>query len=917
MAGYSQATRLLRIDTILNSDAAERQFSGDPLLLVKIDGVEGISRLYAYDIIMLRDSGGNEGATVNGNPRPPLDVTKLIGTHAELGGRPSTDLNFFKRVGMFESFEDVLKLDITHFTPLIHARDFHIYKARVVPWVKALTRDICYRVFEEKTVVEILDAIADEAKKTFPHLLIDTSALKSGGQKFPVIDYCVQYGESTYDFMSRLMARFGIWYFFGHAATGGNFVLNETMFLKPGSDKQPPPAGSSDVVIKPSLHDSILGIPTPGFQDDSDPDARQLAKVVRHFRPPERRVAIGAFSYLNPTNPFYKTGTVDPAFDLLKNEGGPPAQTKFSGVTRFAEPVFSDADADSRAATATSENESDVLLLSAISRNNTFVTGHSFHIDKPDGFDENNNETTPFADIVDKKFVIESLAITGNDYTYINLAGNIPVASDIVNALLKTIASIQDATDDSDNAVYKASVWATVTARSRIYPAVNPVYGDLPDTAAGSGIASALNTAAGGLGGALPGPFGGVISGLDFEGAVKGRQNMTTFAVGIIAVPLDPPPDMTLPLWGRPVARGPHTAVVIGPDDGKGVDTSQHDLFFDAIGRVRVRFPWDPGPAQGDSKIPPVFPFAQSDKPTQIGGNTCWVRVVEDWAGRHYGTQFLPRIGQEVLIDFLDGDPERPLITGRLYNADKGTTNLPFPDNSVKDTTIDKLSALPATQKFDLPLSGIKTWSIPTTDGSGNPLPARFHLLRFSDKRNHEQYLIRSQHRLDITAFQKRYESIHSDRHLTVGGKWTNPSPGIAGDYIAHVFKDYHLHVGDASHPTDSGNRTTLIEQNDQIKIVKNSEQAVGANWSTSVGGQATIDANGLGGVIVLNATTNITLTVGASSIVITPASIAITSPMVLINSGGPPPKPPIGPNVPKPQDPTPADPGDTLTPPD
>ncbi|HEV8678707.1 MAG TPA: contractile injection system protein, VgrG/Pvc8 family, partial [Stellaceae bacterium] len=767
---------------------------------------------------------------------------------------------------------------------------------------------------EEKTIVEILDAIQDEAKKTFPHLLIDTSALKN--QQFPVIDYCVQYGESTYDFMSRLMARFGIWYFFGHSATGGNLVLNETMFLKPGSDKQPPQAGSFDVDIKTTLrgHIPILGIPA-GFQDDADPDDRQLAKVVRHFRPPERRVAIGAFSYLNPTNPFYKTGTVDPAFDLLKNEGGPPAQTKFSGVTRFAEPVFSDKDADERATVATAENESDVLLLSAITRNNTFVTGHSFHINKPNGFDANNNETTPFADIVDKKFVIESLAVTGNDYTYINLAGNTPVASDVINALLKTIASLQDATDDSDNAVYKASVWATVTARSRIYPAVNPVYGDLPDTAAGSGVAGALNTAAGALGGVLPGPFGGVISGLDFEGAVKGRQNMTTFAVGIIAVPLDPPPDMTLPLWGRPTARGPHTAVVIGP---KGVDTKEHDIFCDAIGRVRVRFPWDPGPPEGGSKIPPVFPFAQSDKPTRVGENTGWVRVVEDWAGRHYGMQFLPRIGQEVLIDFLDGDPERPVITGRLYNADKGTTNLPFPDNSVKDTTIDKLSALPATQKFDLLLSGIKTWSIPTTDGSGNPLPARFHLLRFSDKRDHEQYLIRSQHRLDITAFHKRYESIHNDRHMTVGGKWTNPAPGgIVGDYIAHVFKDYHLHVGDAAHPTDSGNRITLIEQNDQNKVVKNADHAVGGNWSTSVGGQATLDANGIAGVIVLNATTNITLTVGGSSIVITPAAIAITSPMVLINSGGPPPLPPIDPNVPKPQDPTAADPGDTLTPPD
>ena len=140
------------------------------------------------------------------------------------------------------------------------------------------------------------------------------------------------------------------------------------------------------------------------------------------------------------------------------------------------------------------------------------------------------------------------------------------------------------------------------------------------------------------------------------------------------------------------------------------------------------------------------------------GDHACWVRVVEGWAGRHYGTQFLPRIGQEVIVDFLDGDPDRPIITGRVYNADRGTTNLPFPDPGQKDTQLDKLSKLPSTASRDLPLSGIKTWSVPTNDGSGNPLPTRFHLLRFSDKRDKEQYLIRSQRRLDITAFGSRYK---------------------------------------------------------------------------------------------------------------------------------------------------------------
>ena len=98
-------------------------------------------------------------------------------------------------------------------------------------------------------------------------------------------------------------------------------------------------------------------------------------------------------------------------------------------------------------------------------------------------------------------------------------------------------------------------------------------------------------------------------------------------------------------------------------------------------------------------------------------------------------------------------------------------------------------------QSRPVPLSGVKTWSVPTNDGSGNPLPTRFHLLRFSDKRDKEQYLIRSpQRRLDITAFGSRYKSIYGNRHLTVGGKRRDGS--TAGDYLRPRVKDCHLHIG-------------------------------------------------------------------------------------------------------------------------
>ena len=901
MAGYSQAEHLLRIDTILNDDPAENNFDGDPLLLAKLDGVEGISRLFGYDVVMLRDVGGAQGATVNDGNRPPIDPTKLIDTHVEIGARPYKNKNFFKRAGMFETVEDILGIDIMHALPgwISNVRNFHIYRARVVPWVKVLSRDICYRVFEKKTVVDIIDATYGEPKKTYPKLKMDLSSLRSPPQPFPAMDYCVQFGESTLDFLFRIMARFGIWYYFGYTSGDESFVVNNTMILKGQWDRKVPVAEQSNVTIV-----------------DDDPDIGNIGKLVRRYRTPERRVAVGGFNYLDPTHPYYHDGPVDPAEDLLKAEGGAPSQTRWAGSTAFAEPVFADSEAAASAKTAASQNQAEVFLLSCVTRNNTFASGYYFHIEKNQNFDSHNTSQNPFRDIVDHDFIIDALAVTANDYTYINLPlDNLPET--LLDSTFKTVATLEaDALDYSNNALLQTSLWATRTAEAKIYPAVNrnlsrnlgnpPASGELYWTAE-SNVAAGLDVLAGGRGIPASSLLGHSV---DVKQAIIDHKNIPVFAVGVIAIPAATPVDLPLPLATRPVARGPHTAVVIGPD---GTSTKQQDLYCDAIGRVRVRFPWDPGPPQSGGDLPPVFPFAQSDKPTTVGNNTCWVRVVEGWAGRRYGTQFLPRIGQEVLVDFLDGDPERPVITGRLYNADRTTTNLPFPDPSVKDTQLNKLTDLPNTVKSDPPLSGIKTWSIPTTDGDGKPQPTRFQLLRFSDKRDKEQYLIRSQGRLDITAYQSRYETIGSNRHLTVGGN--KPGEAVWGDYYGKVYRHYHLHVGDPAFPTQSGNRVTLLEQSEEIQVKKDSNQAIGGNWSTAVGGQATIHANGVGGTIVLNATTNISLVVGESSIVITPTAVAITSPMVLINSSGPSPATPIDARVDPPQEPKAADPGDTLTP--
>ena len=92
----------------------------------------------------------------------------------------------------------------------------------------------------------------------------------------------------------------------------------------------------------------------------------------------------------------------------------------------------------------------------------------------------------------------------------------------------------------------------------------------------------------------------------------------------------------------KPVVQGPQTAVVVGP--------AGDEIFTDKYGRVKVQFHWDRYGKKNEK-------------------SSCWVRVSSPWAGKSFGFVQVPRIGQEVVVDFLEGDPDQPLITGRVYNA--------------------------------------------------------------------------------------------------------------------------------------------------------------------------------------------------------------------------------------------------------
>ena len=827
--GYRQTDKLLRISTFLDNE--EKKIDGDPLLLGTLDGTEGISRLYSYDVTILRDADSE---------RPPLDLTRLINAEVYLGARQSNDKHvpFLYRVGVFESLQESTDIDKTKIWP-ITVRQFHIFRGRVVPPVKLLSRDICYRVFEGKSVLDIIEAVKADIKNTFPSILIDTSALSA--KDFPPMDYCVQYGESTLDFLSRLMARFGIGYYFGHK-TGADNLLNETMILQ-------------------SYYS--FGFPecrNKKMQLDDDPTEHTVASVTRYYQPAQSKFSVGAANPIRPTEPFVSEASIAPQRDMLR-----PHKNPWFGTTTFGDPVFSTDEAHTSAEVHRMDAQSEVVLISGKSRNGSFLSGHSFEITPHDDDDDKA--------LINHTFIIDSFNISVHDYNYVNI-GPWP----LLDVFFNTFSTFDsDSTKLSDASLAKVSTWVSNCAQNwapPIFP--NTTYFGQPTPPGVLNIPS--STKVGDLVDKLVlQPLWGFmwlcIQGIDLKRMVADWKNEAGYANSFFAIPavLEKSAFMRsfpLPLAPRPVARGPETAVVIGPN---GTDTSAQDIYADALGRVRIRFPWDPGPPQ-DQKLPPRYPVAQPDQPYKSGDNACWVRVVEGWAGRGFGTQFLPRIGQEVLVDFLHGDPERPVITGRLYNADSGKSNLPFPNDSI--TLINQVGDLSATiSNYDTPFSGIKTRATLKPDGGDE----RYHLLRWDDTYNCEQTLIRSQGRYDLTAFANAYQTTYGNLHTKVVQGTDKNGQKFGGSSLTTVGGEYDLHVG--------GSHYEQTDKDHQITVKGDTSLDLEGKLTAVIGGAMSVGADST----VIEATNQITLKVGGSWIVIGPCGVYINGPMIYENSGGSP----------------------------
>jgi len=278
----------------------------------------------------------------------------------------------------------------------------------------------------------------------------------------------------------------------------------------------------------------------------------------------------------------------------------------------------------------------------------------------------------------------------------------------------------------------------------------------------------------------------------------------------------------------RPVIPGPQTAVVVGAS-GNEIETDKH-------GRIKVQFHWDR--------------LGKNDQ-----NSSCWVRVAQPWAGKGYGFFSLPRVGDEVVVHFLDGDPDRPLIIGAVYN-NVNMMAWKLPEHAT--------------------VTGFKSRSTKGGDKEGKEA----NELRFDDEKGKEYIWFHAErdfHRqVEHDAFDwvGNNESVHVTltRKEVIGENWF---VDVTKDVMHNLGKDLHVNVaGDIFY---TGGATF------QLKLTKDFNAKVDGDVSIEAAGKITLKAAS----IILEGSSAVTLKSGGSTVNLAGAGVDIVGSMVKVNSGG------------------------------
>ncbi|MGH9352434.1 MAG: type VI secretion system Vgr family protein, partial [Terriglobia bacterium] len=338
------------------------------------------------------------------------------------------------------------------------------------------------------------------------------------------------------------------------------------------------------------------------------------------------------------------------------------------------------------------------------------------------------------------------------------------------------------------------------------------------------------------------------------SGASTGSHYSNHFACAPQSVPFRP-----VRITPKPMVQGPQTAVVVGK--------SGEEIWVDQYGRVVVQFFWD-RQGQKDEK------------------SSCWIRVAQPWAGKNWGAVWIPRIGQEVIVEFLEGDPDRPIITGRVYNAEV-MPPYALPDNGTRSTFMSR-----------------------STKGGGS---SNYNEIRFEDKMGSEQIFMNAEHDMDWRVENDSREFVGNDRHMIVT---TNQLEQIGGAKSVHVKGDHMEKIEGAMSLQVVGDQKEKVGGNLSLNLTGDQKEQIGGGMSLAISSDQKIQVGGgyslqissshnekagqniaaeagqtihlKGGMsVVIEAGMEVALKGPGGFVSVGPSGVTIQGTMVLINSGG------------------------------
>jgi type VI secretion system secreted protein VgrG len=630
---YSQANRIISVETPLGEDI---------LLLHSFSGVESISRLFTYSLMMLSEN-------------PSISFSSIIGKQVTIklkGPHGDRYINGF----------------VNRFSQAGGDARFTYYRAEVVPWLWFLTRQADCRIFQNKSITDIIRAVfTDRGYTDFE----DRTEAPT-----PTREYCVQYRETDFNFVSRLMEQYGIFYFFEHTDSRHTLVLaNSSQVHRPCPDQ-------STVSFREA---GPGGLP-------EDEDVITGWRLEQEVRP--GKYALTDYNFETPSTSLQ--GNVSTSNEVAQN-------TKYEFFD-YPGIYTTTSEGEQVVKLRMEEEEALVTVAAGDGTCRSFIPGYRFTLS--DHYRRDMNKPYILSEV-------RHSASVGDSY----------------------------------------------------------VSGD--------------------------------------DSAVSYTNNFT-------AIPADTTfrPQRLTP---QPLVQGPQTAVVVGP--------AGSEIYVDNYSRVKVQFFWDRQGKHDDQ-------------------SSCWIRVSQPWAGKQWGFIAIPRIGQEVIVDFLEGDPDRPIITGRVYNADE-MPPYTLPDNETQ--------------------TGIKTRS---SKGGGS---ANFNELRFEDKMGSEEFFAHAEKDLTTEVENNEKRTVGNDRTTTIQHDDTltvqnNRSATINGTDSETVMKTQTLTVNDS--------RSGTIATSDSLTAGTEISQTAGTTFSITAGATMSVDVGA-----------SLSITTGAAVSITAGGTLTITAPMVSIEA--------------------------------